>query len=327
MNNITFNELDYLEANPDVAVAVSHGNFLNGFDHWQKFGIKSKRPLCTHAKLRAKKVFHLLDKSGLGLEIGPSHRPLAPKRAGFNVHILDHASATELRAKYQNANVDINNIEEVDFVWRGQPYSELIGQTHCYDWIISSHVIEHVPDLISHIKECELLLKPNGFLSLIIPDKRYCFDYFQPLTSTGNWLDAFAERRKKPTPGQVFDHIANTSKRKGNGAWGNDGLGGADSLGHSFQQAMSIYAKSIETPDYIDVHCWRFIPESFKLIIADLKNLGLIDLNVVLHFDTTGTEFYMTLAKTSENNIHLNRYSVLNLIRKSCFLENSSVVV
>jgi SAM-dependent methyltransferase len=191
-----FNEYDYLEANPDVALAVANGEFTHGLDHFKKYGEIEGRPLCTHAKLRAKKVFHLLDKSGLGLEIGPSHRPLAPKRAGYNVHTLDHASAAELRAKYQDANVDISNIEDVDFVWHGEPYPELIGQKHCYDWIISSHVIEHVPDLISHIKECEILLKANGFLSLIIPDKRYCFDYFQPLTSTGDLLDAFAERRK-----------------------------------------------------------------------------------------------------------------------------------
>lgn len=36
----------------------------------------------------------MVDRKGLGLEIGPSHNPLAPKRQGFSVSILD--SVTKL---------------------------------------------------------------------------------------------------------------------------------------------------------------------------------------------------------------------------------------
>ena len=98
---------------------------------------------------REEKVFHLLDKKGLGLEIGPSLNPIAPKKKGFNVHILDHASSEELRHRYQGHGVNLDNIEEVDFVWNGETFYELIGKSNCYDWIIASHVIEYVPDLIS----------------------------------------------------------------------------------------------------------------------------------------------------------------------------------
>ena len=101
--------------------------------------------------------------------------------------------------------------------WR--TLQELIRKESCYDWIIASHVIEHIPDLISYFQQCEALLKPDGILSLIIPDKRYCFDYFSPISTTGNLLDAYAEKRVRPSHGQVFDHFANASKRKGNIAW------------------------------------------------------------------------------------------------------------
>ncbi len=69
-------------------------------------------------------LFHI-NKSGFGLEIGPSHNPIAPKSAGFNVEIIDHLSKEALLKKYTGHGVNLNNIEEVDFVWAGESYKEL----------------------------------------------------------------------------------------------------------------------------------------------------------------------------------------------------------
>jgi predicted SAM-dependent methyltransferase len=258
-------------------------------------------------------VFHLLDKTGLGLEIGPSHNPIAPKKKGFNVHILDHASATDLRNKYQDHGVSLENIEEVDFVWQGESFQELIGKTSCYDWIIASHVIEHVPDLISYLQQCESLLKPTGIFSLVIPDKRYCFDYFSSSSSTGSVLDAYAENRVRPSHGQIFDHIANASKRNGNIAWSLDEQGGADELVHTFAEAQAHWLKSVSTTDYMDIHCWRFTPASFRLLVSDLQALGLINLEVKVEFETTGCEFYVSLSKKGDSTLIVDRITALQM--------------
>lgn len=91
-----------------------------------------------------------------------SHNSLAPKKEGLNVHIPDDASADELREKHKGHGVNLENIEEVDFVWRGEPLHELVGRQQSYDWFIASHVIEHSPALIIFLAECERLLKPDG---------------------------------------------------------------------------------------------------------------------------------------------------------------------
>jgi len=303
MSEEQFVEADYLDANPDVAAAVKAGQFQRGRDHYEIHGKKEGRTLnrLFGINSREEKVFHNLNKKGLGLEIGPSHNPIAPKKKGFNVHILDHASASELREKYQGHGVNLDNIEEVNFVWHGEPLQELIGKTGCYDWIIASHVIEHTPDLISFLQQCEELLKADGILSLVIPDKRYCFDYFSPPSTTGHVLDAWAEKRVRPSAGQVFDHIANASKRNGNIAWGHDGNGGADELVHTLDEAKAHWLRSNSTSDYIDVHCWRFTPTSFRLILSDLHELNLVGLGIKSEFDTTGCEFYVSLGKGAEN--------------------------
>jgi predicted SAM-dependent methyltransferase len=313
MKDLSFNETDYLAANPDVMDAIKEGQFRSGFEHFEMYGKSEGRPLKRSFGIssREDKVFYILDRKGLGLEIGPSHNPIAPKKKGFNVHILDHASDEELRKKYQDHGVNLNNIEEVDFVWRGESFPELIGNVGCYDWIIASHVIEHVPNFVSYLQQCEALLKKEGILSLVIPDKRYCFDYFSSTSTTGDVLDAYAENRVRPSHGQVFDHIANASKRHGNIAWSADELGGATELVHTFAEAKTHWQRSFTTEDYIDVHCWRFTPASFRLLISDLSNLALINLEIQAEFNTTGCEFYVSLGKKSGPPLELERFTML----------------
>ncbi|MET0688001.1 MAG: methyltransferase domain-containing protein [Methyloceanibacter sp.] len=112
-------------------------------------------------------VFRHLNAAGAGLEIGPCHNALAPKREGYNVKILDHLSSDGLRKKYDgHAGVDTTSIEEVDYVWSGQPFADLTDER--FDWITASHVIEHTTCLITFINDCASILRPDGILSLVI---------------------------------------------------------------------------------------------------------------------------------------------------------------
>lgn len=86
---------------------------------------------------REQKILECVKRNGIGLEIGPSHNPIAPKSAGFRVHTLDHLSRAGLIEKYRTHNVDVDRIEEVDFIWHGQPFAELTGKRKQYDWIIA----------------------------------------------------------------------------------------------------------------------------------------------------------------------------------------------
>ena len=152
----------------------------------------------------------LINVGGKGLEIGPSYNPLVPKSEGFDVETVDYADAEALRVKYRDArSVDISVIEDVDYVIKGAGLSETIGTIASYDYIVASHVIEHTPDLLGFLKDCESLLKPDGILLLAVPDKRYCFDVFQLLSSVGGVVQAHLERRTRP-PWELSSMIALT---------------------------------------------------------------------------------------------------------------------
>ena len=184
----------------------------------------------------------------------------------------------------------------MDFVWRGERLHELVQNSHSYDWVIASHVIEHVPDIVSFLIGCEQVLKPGGVLSLVIPDKRLCFDHFRPLSTTGEMLDAFDQARSRPSAGVVFDDLANAVVRGQDIAW-TDGDPRPFSSFNTFERTRELWERVRSSEDYIDVHVWRFIPQSFRLVLQDLRVLKLVTLGIKTEFDTTGSEFHVTLGR------------------------------
>lgn len=243
----------------------------------------------------------LIDVSGVGLEIGPSYNPLLPKAEGYRVETVDYLDAPGLRAKYAgNTSVDPDRIENVDHVLDGsRSLSETVGRSSHYDYVVASHVVEHVPDLLRFLRCCETLLKPDGVLLLAVPDKRHCFDVLQPLTTTGGILQAHEERRTRPTPGAVFDDRAYNAVRDGAIGWT---IGGSGQL--AFFATLSEAVQAFETArhdlDYIDVHVWRFVPSSFRLIMRDLNEIGTIALKEQVFHDSVGNEFYLTLSRAGK---------------------------
>lgn len=261
---------------------------------------------------RNEKVLRHINKNGHGIEIGPSHNPIAPKSDGYKVHIIDHMSREQLIAKYKDHHVNLKNIEEVDFVWRDENYSELTGKSKYYDWIIASHVIEHTPDLIGFLNDCDAILKDDGVISLVIPDKRYCFDHYRPITGISKIIDNHFQKNKIHTPGTVAEYFLNVVSKDGSIAW-NSSITGKYNLVHSLNEALQGMNSVLNEKAYLDVHAWCFVPHSFRLIIHDLFCLGLILFQEVDFFPTEGCEFYITLGRNGRE-INQSRLEMLNII-------------
>lgn len=242
---------------------------------------------------RRARITAMIDRDGRGLEIGPSHNPAAPKSGGYNVETVDHTDRAGLLEKYKHdQGILLQNIEEVDHVWTGGSLCELVGAPASYDWIIASHVIEHMPDLVYFITECQALLKPGGVLSLVVPDKRYCFDHLRRCSSTGDVVQAHLERRTRHTPGQVFDHFVGACKLDESGSWHRDSRGRV-SFVHAADFARAMHDASRNSPEYLDVHGWVFTPSSFRLIVHDLNALGYVRIDEVGFTDTRDCEFFI----------------------------------
>jgi len=260
---------------------------------------------------RRARVLATIDRGGVGLEIGPSHDPLAPKREGFKVEIVDHATREELLVKYAGHPIELERIEDVDYVWKGQSYLELTGKPRHYDWIIASHLIEHTPDLVAFLEDCDAILKDAGVLSLVIPDKRYVFDRFRPITGLARVIDAHAARAKVASPGAVAEYYMNVAGKAHQLGW-SAGTPGEYTFIHSAHEATE-KAREAGAGAYVDIHNWCFVPHSFRLLLHDLYVLGYTKLREVSFHPTEGCEFYVALGRHGTGP-NLSRLEILRAI-------------
>jgi SAM-dependent methyltransferase len=232
----------------------------------------------TTTQWRKMMALRYLDPKGLGLEIGPSIRPLAPRCEGFNVKILDFLDRDGLIEKYAKLGVNQDRIEEVDFVWKGENYPELVGGINIFDWVISSHSIEHVPDMIEFLKNCRDVLKVGGVLSLAIPNKRNTFDHLREISSIGTVIDAHLRQDIQPTLGTVVDFELNFARKMGKEVWSKcSPIRFAKSEKINAPKAVANhYRELLKSPTYQDVHVWTFTPESFIQIMKNLNDVEIL---------------------------------------------------
>jgi len=252
---------------------------------------------------RREKIVFMCNLDGKGLEIGPSIRPIVPKRDGYNVETIDHAEKKDLQEKYLAHGHDVEGIEDVDYIWSGQSYTELTGKRNYYDYIIASHVIEHTCDLIGFLCDCSNILNDNGILSLAIPDKRFCYDYLRPTTSISRVIENHIKPGTVHTPGTIYEHTSNACSSDGNISWTYLDLPVDVNPIHNLDEAIRMYNKSLKQDEYIDAHNWIFTKSSFELLIYDLNCLELLDLQITKSFETEENEFFISMRKRKEDFI------------------------
>ncbi len=60
-----------------------------------------------------------------------------------------------------------------------------------YDFVLSSHMLEHTANPILALTEWKRLLKSQGMLVLILPDPKYTFDHLRPITTLNHLIADF----------------------------------------------------------------------------------------------------------------------------------------
>jgi Methyltransferase domain len=258
---------------------------------------------------RFQELTKYVTKNKLGIEIGPWHSPIAPKREGYNCLVLDVFDTKTLRTKAKGDPLiarRADNIEEVDLLGSSTEIGDLVekqGLTGEVDYVLSSHNFEHLANPIRFLEGCEKTLKPGGVLSMIIPDRRTCFDYFRPHTTLAAWLEAYFARRESPTWRQVFEHQSlHSLYQRGQEPALCFSL--SDDPARivpipSLREAFEFWKSRLQLRDgdYCDAHCSAFTPASFELLLSDLVFLGLTQLQLIEISETRGCEFFVHLRR------------------------------
>ena len=235
---------------------------------------------------------------GLGLEVGPLNQPLVT-RSGADVRYVDVHDRAGLQDAYgSHEGFPLEQIEEPDFVLIGpdgmRTLPEAVGSC-TYDWVAASHVIEHVPDVVTWLQEVAEVLTDDGVLVLAVPDRRFSFDVDRDPTTVGEMLLAHRSRDQRPSVRAVYDHFSRCMHIDTSSVW-RHGIPGPRMYDLHFVLSQIAAA---DTGTYVDCHVWVWTPASFVDQMAALAAMGLTELVVEEVVDTPldELEFYARLRR------------------------------
>lgn len=151
----------------------------------------------------AQKIYHAVAgvvDSGVGLDLGCGAVPISPNATGVDL------------GEYPG----VVNMRVTDFLLK-----EIVSGRR-YDWVFSSHFLEHEPHVNTVLKAIWMILKPGGDLLLYLPDRLVyvdahgndpnsghlhhwvCEEFCELLSVCGHWKIVVAESRDTTPAGHAF---------------------------------------------------------------------------------------------------------------------------
>jgi hypothetical protein len=173
--------------------------------------------------------------------------------------------------------------------------------------------------MVGFLNSAATLLSPTGTTVLAIPDKRFCFDFFRPLTSTGSVLAAHNSQRTRHSKAALFDYVAWYALGDGQYAWPNRRVS-QFSFAHTLELGHWVFnfAGDDDASPYTDAHGWVLTPASFQLLILELARLQVIDWEISRTEPGTG-EFFVWLRRGGAERAGLTSEADINAQRLDLF--------
>lgn len=241
------------------------------YEHYAMYGYREGRVANKNA---LRENFFRLPKGAKCLEIGPFFNPVV---TGKNVKYVDVLSTSELTARAKSVSASpkqIANIPNIDFVSKDGSL-EIVNEK--FDYLVSSHNLEHQPDLVGHLNQASAILNDGGRYKMAVPNCAYCFDADLPPSKISDIIHAHRLQAKTHSIAKVIEHRALTTHNDSQAHWET-----------SFQPwkeytpinsaRITAAIEEFDSADgkYIDVHSWQFLPHTLADILRALIELNLI---------------------------------------------------
>ncbi len=215
---------------------------------------------------------------------------------GRNVRYFDVLDRAGLLKRAAELGYPIVSAPKIDFV---SPVGDLSVVDETFDAVVSSHCIEHQPDLVAHLAEVARILQPGGRYFVIVPDKRFCFDHFLGPSTAAGMVDAWKEKRKVHRLASVLEHRALTTHNDTARHWAGDHADPHHAASVPTRLVAAMAEHEAAGGGYVDVHAWQFTPASFREVMGVLAAIGLVGLICQRVYDTPfgSNEFTAVLRK------------------------------
>lgn len=240
---------------------------------------------------------------GKGLELGPLFSPLVLKDEA-DITYLDHMSTEGLKKKYdehpiKGHPVPLEDIAPIDYVLKNNSLKQTLRGKK-FDYVIASHVMEHIPDLVSWFSDVASILNEDGILTLVIPDKRFTFDILRNESRPADVIGAYLDKHTRASSVAMFDYMSNfRHKVVASEVWREPHADYSKNPKNPQKTVYEVCLENTKPDNYVDAHCFVFTPHLFLGIIRSLMKHDLFDYEIASFKDTPENqlEFYVSLRK------------------------------
>lgn len=264
--------------------------------HYNAHGRREGRR--AHA-LSDRREFARLAAGVTALEIGPFANPML---AGPDVSYADISPTPVLRELAGRLDLDPAGVPEIDWVVAPNDLGVIDRR---FDAVLSSHAIEHQPNLVGHLRQVDALLNDGGRYFVLVPDYRYCFDHFKSPSTIVEVLDAYVRDVRLHDPRSLMLSRLRLAHNDAVRHWAGDHGNPDDHPSFPGQDRLTRLRLALDAmagdPEVLkNEHAWFFTPDTFVDIVADLTALELVDLRLERLYPTlyNSLEFWAVLRKT-----------------------------
>lgn len=232
------------------------------------------------------------------LEIGACASPTF-KTPEVDIMFMDRLSTQELQKTVRLRNPrNAENIPQVNYVTTKKNFAKDIEQK--FDLVIANHVVEHIPDLISWLRNISSILNSKGYLFLAVPHKEYTFDKERNLTALSEIIHNYEQDLEDPTRQQIFDFLFHKRPIKAVDVWnGNYERLLNQKKFETAKDTLTFVDAQLDNKKHVDAHCCVYTYQSFVSICNELARSEYIDLNLISSKDVEPpyNEFFILFEK------------------------------
>jgi SAM-dependent methyltransferase len=208
---------------------------------------------------------------GMGVEIGALDKPFD---LDAQVIYLDRDSTDALKRQYAD-DPSVSEVRQVHVVWRDSRYP--FFDDGAFDFVISSHVLEHVANPGRQIEEWLRIVRPGGIVYMVVPDKRHSFDRLREVTSIEHLMDEFERDVREIDRAHYADFHAKVV---------DDGGGGSERSEAEIDRAWR---------DQHSIHVHTFTEDSLEQFLLALSERVRFEL---WHYEAQGLHLHCALRKS-----------------------------
>jgi SAM-dependent methyltransferase len=204
----------------------------------------------TTDKLRLLYSRHLV---GSGIELGPGHHPYVTTLPLTSVRFVDRWTPDENRALFPELGEDAE-FPEPDVVANLDTDLLQAFDDASADFVVASHVFEHVANPLALLVDCHRVLRPGGVLLLLLPDMTRTSDRRRPETQVAHLVEEYEGKLREVDEAHMLEYVRIVEDFQG------DGEELQERLAHARRRS-------------VHVHCWTE-PGFFPVLEYAVGELG-----------------------------------------------------